>query len=434
MEGKCTSFIEELHTRFSSKHASTSVPVHLPEDVLAEILIRLPVKILVQCRFVCKSWAKLVTDPIFINKHLHLNSPTRIIFSDRQQVYPISISLPLNPNSNSVLNTQRLRPPLCPHAFQVKSYCNGLFIIIKDEGPIILWNPSISRHRVLPVPALPPSENHCSRRFLRDICAIGYDSLNDVYKIIVAPFSYGAWNVEVLSLNSNSWRKLPDAAEYPPYHVEYFRPHQQPLSINGAIYWIADDHFSDDHFPVIVRFDVCQERFSRVPPPWCDTRRGIYWIGDINHSLCTLNYDDESCTHIWSTQDDFNWVKLITFSKIVEPNPQSQTSFLYYAPLCFNENGELLISVRGAGCSFDRRRGLVVYDPKEQSYRRFLLEDNTHWMEETVYSDSLVFPNEPLDKTCSASSSGSFKQMMLNFSHTILSHLVCNATSRKRLL
>lgn len=200
--------------------------------------------------------------------------------------------------------------------------------------------------------------------------------------------------------------------------MEYFRPHRQPVSLNGAIYWIADDHFSCAGFPVIVRFDVCQEKFSHVPAPPCDTRRRIHWIGDINHSLCTLYYDNQSCIHIWSTRDDFNWVKLITFPKIIEPNPWALS--LYYAPLCFNENGELLISVRGAGCSYDRRRGLVVYDPKEQSYRRFVLEENTRWMEETVYSDSLVFPNEPLDQTCSPSSSGSFKQMMLKFSHTIL--------------
>ncbi|KAI5441649.1 hypothetical protein KIW84_010923 [Lathyrus oleraceus] len=74
-------------------------------------------------------------------------------------------------------------------------------------------------------------------------------------------------------------------------------------------------------------------------------------------------------------------------------------------------------------------RGLAAYDPNEQSYRRFVLEENTYWLEEAVYSDSLFFPKEPSDQACSHSSSGFLKKMLLRFSHTIFSHLACNATS-----
>ncbi|CAL5186594.1 unnamed protein product [Lathyrus oleraceus] len=421
-DGRCTSFVqelvEELHTRFSSKHISA--PVQLPEDIIAEVLKRIPVKMLVQCKSVSKSWTRILMDPIFINMQFHFHSPTRIVLSNVNHTYSISVSLPLNPNPNSVLNTQQLCPPPCEHGFCIKDYCNGLFVItVRHEKSIILWNPSISQYRVLP--PSPFFENHCSRGFSRDICAIGYDSSKDDYKMITSTFFYGARIFELLSLNSNSWKQLPDA-ESAPYHMETFL--QRPVSINGSIFWIASDKASYKH--MIMRFDVCQERFSLLPALPDVNVRNVCWIGDINQSLCTYYLSNNSYFHIWSTRDAFNWVKLITVSMIPEPNPR--TPSLYYVPLCFTENGELLISLRGYGI-FDRRRGLAAYDPNEQSYRRFVLEENTYWLEEAVYSDSLFFPKEPSDQACSHSSSGFLKKMLLRFSHTIFSHLACNATS-----
>ncbi|KAL3586325.1 hypothetical protein D5086_013192 [Populus alba] len=42
----------------------------LPEDVVIEILSRLPVKNLLQFKCVCKSWYATITSPNFISKHL----------------------------------------------------------------------------------------------------------------------------------------------------------------------------------------------------------------------------------------------------------------------------------------------------------------------------------------------------------------------------
>ncbi|KAK1365212.1 hypothetical protein POM88_040773 [Heracleum sosnowskyi] len=46
----------------------------LPSEILIEeILMRLPVKHLVRCRSVCKSWNSLFSDPDFIESHLYQN-------------------------------------------------------------------------------------------------------------------------------------------------------------------------------------------------------------------------------------------------------------------------------------------------------------------------------------------------------------------------
>ncbi|WMV53397.1 hypothetical protein MTR67_046782, partial [Solanum verrucosum] len=44
--------------------------VHIPEKVLVETLSRLPIRSLVQCKCISKSWTKLISDLHFIEKHL----------------------------------------------------------------------------------------------------------------------------------------------------------------------------------------------------------------------------------------------------------------------------------------------------------------------------------------------------------------------------
>ncbi|MCH81608.1 F-box/kelch-repeat protein [Trifolium medium] len=45
----------------------------LPEDVIPQILCRLPVKLLIQLRCVCKSWNALISDSEFLKKHRRMS-------------------------------------------------------------------------------------------------------------------------------------------------------------------------------------------------------------------------------------------------------------------------------------------------------------------------------------------------------------------------
>ena len=46
----------------------------LPFDLIVEILCRLPVKLLMQFRCICKSWNSLINDCKFAKKHLNLST------------------------------------------------------------------------------------------------------------------------------------------------------------------------------------------------------------------------------------------------------------------------------------------------------------------------------------------------------------------------
>uniref|UniRef100_M8C8H2 Uncharacterized protein n=1 Tax=Aegilops tauschii TaxID=37682 RepID=M8C8H2_AEGTA len=46
----------------------TTVP-HLPDDVLVEILVRLPARYIAGCRAVCRAWRSAISHPIFDRVH-----------------------------------------------------------------------------------------------------------------------------------------------------------------------------------------------------------------------------------------------------------------------------------------------------------------------------------------------------------------------------
>lgn len=49
-----------------------------PDEILVEILRRLPTKILVRCTLVCKSWQTLINHPSFVSLH-HSHSPSFLL-------------------------------------------------------------------------------------------------------------------------------------------------------------------------------------------------------------------------------------------------------------------------------------------------------------------------------------------------------------------
>jgi hypothetical protein len=47
---------------------ANAIPVpELSDEMIVEILVRLPVKFLLRCRAVCKAWRAIVNDPLFVS-------------------------------------------------------------------------------------------------------------------------------------------------------------------------------------------------------------------------------------------------------------------------------------------------------------------------------------------------------------------------------
>jgi hypothetical protein len=100
---------------------AATVPA-LPEDVLVEILLLLPAKLVLRFGAVCKQWRRLLSDPIFIHDH-HRRAPRAILLNSNRMGIS-ALPLPYTDQSTAA--------PLycgiaCQHTY-LHGCCDGLLL------------------------------------------------------------------------------------------------------------------------------------------------------------------------------------------------------------------------------------------------------------------------------------------------------------------
>ena len=253
----------------------------LPDNVVFDILTRLPVKSLIRFRCVSHSWNSTITNPIFITKHLDLASSLSDINNNGYLLFTPLRNYP-DPSSTQqwttfVYNTNRTLTQISrfeiPFPNLIIGFCNGVFCIAaknddSDEKDLTrslyLWNPSIRKLKKLL--ATHPAD--------RAVSGFGYHPQNNDYKILRVTFAIQQVTrkpaeAEIYTLSTDSWRKAVISVESfsgsdsgPNGSVdEVYFPTR--LCFNGALHFIA---FSGDH-KFILSFDINDERFREILLP-----------------------------------------------------------------------------------------------------------------------------------------------------------------------
>ncbi|KAI9070450.1 hypothetical protein K1719_047587 [Acacia pycnantha] len=233
----------------------------LPEEIMEEILTRLPVKYLIRFKSVAKSWRVQIGNPSFIARQFELydsvteNSRLRLIFrlhkkpcisliSDQE---PIDIEVPF-PEKDDV------------SFIFVYGPCNGIFCLYALYGgdkagtfSLILWNPGTREVKVLPA-----SHNH-SKDIDCIIFGFGIDPVTKDYKVVrFGNLTFEGREhppVEVYNLSTDSWRTVDTVV---PAYIRGFPRCRAYL--NGFYHWICVD-FNDRG---ILFFDFSKELFGRI--------------------------------------------------------------------------------------------------------------------------------------------------------------------------
>lgn len=124
--------------------------VHLPEELIIEILLRLTVKTLLRCNCVCKSWLSLISNPNFATSHFQLAaSPTNklVCLGNNSETLSIDFNASLNNESSyASLSYDFLPGGSCP---DIVGSCRG-FIFLDAYTNFYLWNPSTRVHTKIP--------------------------------------------------------------------------------------------------------------------------------------------------------------------------------------------------------------------------------------------------------------------------------------------
>ncbi|CAL8992148.1 unnamed protein product [Prunus brigantina] len=323
---------------------SSSKLTFIPEEIVRDILLRLPAKSLIMCTAVCKSWSFLIKRCNFIDAHLS----RKLSFQPNHQIVDgCQVLLLENHTKFNLLScygdilfhnpalpiTELMNPPILNEntGFDMVQTRNGLICVTctKDDDiaatDIFIWNPSIRRYVVLPRPNLIAYLKYYNivRHYF------GYDSHTNDYKVLRCVSNNSTLVVvEIYSLARASWKTL--TASAPTYFG--FGTATWPFSywavVNDALHWVRPREQRGKDL-VIVSFDISTELFGEIMMP-----QGVrkiehryvdwnIWISKHKGSVALLECSNiftpssETQLHLWVMEEYGvveSWIKLYTYS------------------------------------------------------------------------------------------------------------------------
>ncbi|XP_054789785.1 F-box/kelch-repeat protein At3g06240-like [Prosopis cineraria] len=227
----------------------------LPEEIIRDILIRLPTKSLIRFRCVCKRWRNLFKTPSFVQEHLNHTSQNPSLLLQRNDLWLLDREMRLKKVDNAPLIDSS-------NTFRVVGSSNGLLLVgICNRFPCFLvWNPATREVRPVSSITVQSEDSHRPRS-----AGFGFSPILNDYKIVVpydSSYPFDVLVVVVYSLRSGSWKK----AEYGIKNVSFS---SESITVNGSMFWsgLAWKQDTDTYDVVVLSFDLANEVFTFIPTP-----------------------------------------------------------------------------------------------------------------------------------------------------------------------
>ncbi|CAA0829391.1 F-box/kelch-repeat protein [Striga hermonthica] len=349
----------------------------LPDDVVCEILKRLPVKPLSKFKCVCRSWLSLISSRRFIKTHL-MNSTKdpnftyhRVILHSRGSFRHISArSLLSEPVIDSLdVDFSIHRSPR--NLIWVVGSCDGLLCLAIDKKDLILWNPTIGVSKQLPDFGV---EISCRSYFAY---GFGYDKSNDDYKVV--GFFNGSWDLsevvaKVYSLKANRWKAIQG------FKGRWLMDDPATFA-DGKLYWIANSDLEMECGWNIVFLDLSTEEYGVLEMP-SYVKSGFYSRLGVSEGRLFVMCSHTNRADVWIMDDYVNgnggWANVVTI-----PYVDDFLTYHYKKVLFVLENGEVML-ICGSK--------LVVFDAKDCSFRYPEMRNLSVLFAASNYFESLVSP------------------------------------------
>ncbi|XP_070054996.1 F-box/kelch-repeat protein At3g23880-like [Nicotiana tomentosiformis] len=300
---------------------------HVQEEIIVDILSRLPVESLMRFKCVSGSWNTLISSCYFRTKHLNIASRnqnlqklliSQISYKDGEANTSISFS-------SLSLNIQVVRKLDCPLNYEPKygriyCCCDGLFLVglqntpKRDPSILLLWNPSTRETIVL------PHSDYSTVDRNRYTFGLGFDSSSNDYKVLKVNNEDDTLN-EILSVKSGSWRKL--ANKSCRNNVSCLFMHMDLAFVHGAFHWLGRIQLPEF---IVISFNISNETYRNepLPEPVCLTmtvRESV--VSVLKGMLCVYStYHDGSTFNLWVMKlygVKESWSKMLTIPAIGVP-------------------------------------------------------------------------------------------------------------------
>ncbi|GAB2293447.1 hypothetical protein Dimus_027646 [Dionaea muscipula] len=411
------------------------------EEVLVEILARLPARSLLRFKCVCKTWFSLIGSEYFAEKHLSTRSTMFKDYNFENLLVHGHLHSPDGNNGKMCLRFSAVdfnTLSIVHRKFKVVSSspeyfvklgrlacwfagsCNGIVCLLVEDitkvvrlqQSLLLWNPATSE-----VKALQSKIRIC-------VLGFGFDRKMNDYKVVCINnlFIAKAQHVFVYSSRSDSWKSLEvNSGLGYPRHTNlkfdwldgYYEPY--PFVVNATtssggrmLNWLGScclKDLNDRHTRIVISFDLSKEAFVMTPiPPEMECKCGK------NHQNCHLiqNTPDEPCTVVcfpnplksydrWECVDNEKIIHIWTLNKYGDSGSwmKVRSVVMFDNYLChgffmlWKGGEEVLLKIKQPRC----KPQLVSYDPITQQLKLLKLKG---WPC-LGYTESLVSINRRYD-------------------------------------
>ncbi|KAI9383248.1 hypothetical protein POPTR_013G053301v4 [Populus trichocarpa] len=345
----------------------------LPREIAGDILSRLPVTSLVNVKFVCRSWRKLLQDSSLLVFMLFLRTTKKDPCLILHSVHPIKHYVADFPSDDSTPNQL--------YVADFSSDGDRIEVVKKIRVPtlsdskLFIYNPF-----TMDVLALPDSAQYPNQQV---VVGFGFSSMENDYKVVkIVYYSHRGSirpsggnlpqsSVEILSLRSLTWRSLGEI----PYQIFGKRPSQ--VLVNGRLNWAIGLYTG-----------AVQLKFYEVPRPDCGS------LDKFNHNLVVLGgclsasvYRKDGYFEIW-VMKEYNvkesWINLYNID-IMDQSFENSGLHLkrsYARVICLLKNGEILLEMTIT-------RVLLSFDPKSKTFKHLAFHGLPRWYETIVHVGSL---------------------------------------------
>ncbi|EOA22384.1 hypothetical protein CARUB_v10003026mg [Capsella rubella] len=302
----------------------------LPEDLVVEILSRVPVVSMLRLRATTKTWNVLIKDGRVGKKHYDNNAPRRprhslIIMLIAFRVYLVRVNLNQDYNNKvKIISQFSLKDPVYNSLKEVDIrnifHCDGLLLCATKYNRLVVWNPcSVETKWIKP------------SRFYKDsdIYALGKSSCNKYKVLRINQDGFTSRSIllecEIYDFISNSWRIVGKTRSW---SIREWK--SCGISVNGNTYWLANSTKDDTRRDFLLGFDFSTERFTSVSLP-VDHR--MYYklialsVTREDQKLCMLaSWSNEtSISDVWiatkieSSTGAASWAKFLSIRLVDKP-------------------------------------------------------------------------------------------------------------------
>ncbi|KAL1222681.1 putative F-box protein [Cardamine amara subsp. amara] len=318
-----------------------SEKIHIPNDIVEEIMVKLPVKSLMRFQTVSKHWRTLIRSRDFEERHMALEKSKgcKLLFvcdddfKERMKDTLFLKTVTLEKTSASVGDEEALEFEGFKNFFEISESCDGLVCFYDIQKAVEVINPATTMFIELPLSRIqqlciynpnrevelelePVQDPNPVPEPIRSFCQFGFgkDSVYGRYKLVwlynTSPTTTPT--CEVLDLEVKKWRFVNTTTL--DHHKILFN--ERPVFANGSLYWLTGD---EEGHPTtqtkLIVFDMHTEMFQVIPTPPFITREpsgGKIRICNLDGRLCISELKGDCKQEFWWRVEDNTWERIFS--------------------------------------------------------------------------------------------------------------------------